>query len=170
MKQWVLWFLLAVCLGLLLFAYSSQWLDGSRPAKRAVSQDRSAAPPLETAPEVPRYVADISAHSVEALNLLFDRVEKILTRPRSDRESALVSLVLHGPEVEFFALRNYGKYKSLVDRAARLDALGAIDVSICQTQMRKFGISKDEVPAFLEQVPYGPDEVQRLLGSGYVYM
>ena len=57
-----------------------------------------------------------------------------------------------------------------MDRAAKLEALGAVNISICQTMMNNYEIGTDEVPAFLEQVPYGPDEVQRLINEGYVYM
>jgi intracellular sulfur oxidation DsrE/DsrF family protein len=109
-------------------------------------------------------------HTVEELERLFSRVEQVLDRPRSGGEQALIALVLHGPEVEFFALKNYTNYKTVVDRAAKLAALGAVDISICQTQMRNYGIAPDEVPSFLHQVPFGPDEVQRLIGEGYVYM
>lgn len=115
-------------------------------------------------------LADISLHSVEELDLLFDRIEQLLQRPLSEGEQPLVALVLHGREVEFFALKNYDKYKSMVDRAAKLAALGAVDISICKSQMNNFGISADEVPSFLRQVPYGPNEVNRLLDEGFVYM
>lgn len=116
------------------------------------------------------YVADISLHTPEELDLLFGRIEELLERPRIETETPLVSLVLHGPEVGFFAFQNYEQYKNLVDRAAKLAALGAIDISICKTQMDSLGIAADEVPAFLRQVPYGPAEVKRLLESGHVYM
>ncbi len=116
------------------------------------------------------YVADIAVHTPDELRLLFDRVEETLERPRSSSEPPLISLVLHGPEVEFFAFRNYDKYRDIVDRAAKLAALGAVDISICRTQMKSRGIAPDQVPAFLRQVPYGPGEVERLVGKGYVYM
>ena len=116
------------------------------------------------------YVADINVHTVEELEVLFARVEQLLERPRGADEVPLISVVLHGPEVEFFALQNYQEYKSLVDHAAKLSALGAVDISICQTQMRVRGIESDQVPAFLNQVPYGPGEVERLIDDGFVVM
>ncbi len=116
------------------------------------------------------YVADINVHTVEELEVLFARVEQLLERPRGADEVPLISIVLHGPEVEFFALQNYQEYKSLVDHAAKLSALGAVDISICQTQMRVRGIESDQVPAFLNQVPYGPDEVEGLINDGFVVM
>ncbi|MEN8763042.1 MAG: hypothetical protein ABF290_11470 [Thiogranum sp.] len=124
----------------------------------------------QPAEEQPNRVVDISVHTQEELEILFTRVEQLLDRPRTGEETALVSLVLHGPEVEFFAIKNYEKYKTIVDRAAKLAALGAVDISICQAQMRNLDIATDEVPSFLRQVPYGPDEVERLLESGFVYM
>jgi len=124
-------------------------------------------PPVE---QQPNRVADISVHTQEELEILFARVEQLLDRPRTGDETALVNLVLHGPEVEFFAIKNYEKYKTIVDHAAKLAALGAVDISICQKQMRNLGIATDEVPSFLQQVPFGPDEVERLIESGFVYM
>ncbi len=115
-------------------------------------------------------VADISVHTEQELDILFTRIEQLLDRPRSKNEAPLLTIVLHGPEVEFFAVQNYAKYKGLVDRAAKLAALGAVDISICQTQMQNLGIASDQIPSFLRQVPYGPGEVERLLERGYVSM
>lgn len=143
--------------------------DAGPPSQGAPADSR----PQATAPgaEQPAgYVADISVHSEAELQTLLGRVEQLLERPRTAGEAPLVSLVLHGPEVEYFALKNYQQYREVVDHAAKLAALGAVDISICQTQMRSHGIAEDEVPAFLRQVPYGPGEVQRLLDQGYVYM
>lgn len=116
------------------------------------------------------WVADISLHSEQELQLLFDRVEAQLDRPRGEGEQPLISLVLHGDEVQFFALGNYEQYKVIVDRAAKLAALGAVDISICRTRMDSLGIAPDQVPAFLRQVPNGASEVRRLLDSGFVAM
>jgi len=130
----------------------------------------AARPDLPEAGVEPGFVADISVHTVQELAIIFDRVEQLLDRPRKAGETALVSLVLHGPEVDFFVLENYAEYKDIVDRAAKLAALGAVDISICLTQMRSRGIGRDDVPSFLRQIPYGPDEVSRLRSSGYVTM
>ena len=168
--------LLVFILVVLAFWYSTDFLS------RRQSEEIGQAVPAVTRPpeleaiiprpdnsDVRRY-ADISVHTPEDLELLFDRVEPLLDRPRGEGEAPIISLVLHGPEVEFFALKNYERYKTIVDRAARLAAFGAVDISICQTQMRRRGIGKDEVPAFLRQVPFGPDEVKRLRVRGFVAM
>ncbi len=170
MTQRALFFLLVISLGLLLYSYSDKWLDKTKLVKAVAGPQQDTQRHLVPVPDRSNYVADISVHTEEELTVLFDRIEELLERPRNDQESALVSLVLHGPEVEYFALKNYAKYKSLVDRAAKLDALGAVDISICQTMMHNYGVSSDEVPAFLEQVPYGPDEVRWLVNEGYLKM
>ena len=123
--------------------------------------------PVEKQPD---RVADISVHTQEELEILFVRVEQLLDRPRAGNETPLVNLVLHGPEVEFFAIKNYSKYKTIVDHAAKLAALGGVDISICETQMRNRGIAADEVPSFFRRVPFGPEEVEILVESGFVFM
>ncbi len=153
------------------------WLAAERmlmttPAPAETAVKPPALEPIIPPPsrQPPNLVADISVHTEQELDILFTRVEQLLDRPRSENEAPLVSIVLHGPEVAFFAVQNYAKYKGLVDRAAKLAALGAVDISICQTQMRNLGIATDQVPPFLRQVPYGPGEVERLLENGFVSM
>ena len=115
-----------------------------------------------------RAVLDISVHTIEGLKVLFDRAEKLAMRPQAPGGEASVVLVLHGPEVEFFSIRNYEKYKDIVDQAARLDAFDVVDVKICQTMLGEQGIDRDDIPSFIEQVSLGPEEVDRLVQQGYV--
>jgi hypothetical protein len=115
-----------------------------------------------------RAVLDVSVHTIEGLRVLFDRAEELAMTPRPKGEDASVVLVLHGPEVEYFSLKNYDKYKDIVDQAARLDAFDVVDVKICQTMMGARGIEQNDIPSFIELVPYGPGEVERLKQEGYV--
>ena len=89
--------------------------------------------------------------------------------PQLPGETASVILVLHGPEVEFFSISNYDRYKDIVDQAERLDAFDVVDVKICRKMMEIKGIPRNDIPSFIEQVPLGPAEVERLVGDGYVY-
>jgi intracellular sulfur oxidation DsrE/DsrF family protein len=115
-----------------------------------------------------RTVIDISVHTLEGLKVLFDRAEDLAMRPQAQGQGASIVLVLHGPEVEFFAIGNYEKYKDIVDQAARLDAFDVVDVKICQTMLDARGIERDDIPSFIEQVPVGPVEIERLVRQGYV--
>jgi intracellular sulfur oxidation DsrE/DsrF family protein len=125
-------------------------------------QDAASAPARGT-------VLDVSVHTLEELQVLLDRAEELAMRPQPQGERAGIVLVLHGPEVEFFAISNYQRYKDVVDKAARLDAFDVVDVKICQSMLQNLGIGQDDIPAFIEQVPYGPGEVERLVREGYVY-
>ena len=129
-------------------------------------------PAVETPPVVDvvpeRAVLDVSVHTIEGLKILFDRAEELAMAPRPRGADASVVLVLHGPEVEFFSIKNYDRYKDIVDQAARLDAFDVVDVKICQTMMGVRGIEQNDIPSFIEQVPYGPGEVERLQQEGYV--
>ena len=115
-----------------------------------------------------RAVLDVSVHTMEGLRILLDRAEELAMTPRPRGENASVVLVLHGPEVEFFAIKNYDRYRDIVDQAARLDAFDVVDVKICQTMMGERGIEQHDIPSFIELVPYGPGEVERLEQEGYV--
>ena len=108
-------------------------------------------------------------HTIEELGVLLERAEQLAMKPRPGGGDASVVLVLHGPEVEFFSIRNYDQYKEIVDLAARLDAFDVVDVKVCQTMMGEYGIGPEDIPSFIEQVPYGPDEIERLVREGYVY-
>jgi intracellular sulfur oxidation DsrE/DsrF family protein len=118
-----------------------------------------------------RYVLDISVHTVEEIESVLTRVEELTaTMPIKDYDQAPVALVLHGPEIEFFTREHLARYRDLVNRAAALDARGLVDVKMCQTMMRYLGVKAEDVPPFVELVPYGPDEVKRLKRNGYVQM
>ncbi|NIR32711.1 MAG: hypothetical protein GWN84_26115 [Gammaproteobacteria bacterium] len=106
----------------------------------------------------------------EEIRALLERAEDAVPQPRREREKPSVALVLHGPEIDIFAIGNYAKYKDIVDLAAKLDAYGIIDVKMCLSTMRRRGLDDDDVPPFVELVPYGPDEIERLKREGYIYL
>jgi intracellular sulfur oxidation DsrE/DsrF family protein len=117
-----------------------------------------------------RYLFKVTLHSQDEIDSMLTRAEmlsKSLTLKPKD--SAGIALVLHGPEIEMFTKKNYGKYRKLVDKAARLDSNSVIEIKICRTAMRDMKIRKEDLPAFVEIVPYGPDEEKRLLREGYIY-
>jgi intracellular sulfur oxidation DsrE/DsrF family protein len=116
-----------------------------------------------------RYLFRVSLHTPEEIAGLLARAEELARTRRAGRNDAGIALVLHGPEIEVFAKKNYPVFRDTVDRAARLDGGGVIEVKMCRTEMKRLGIREDEIPAFIELVPYGPDEELRLRRNGYVY-
>jgi intracellular sulfur oxidation DsrE/DsrF family protein len=163
-------FVLALAAGLLLLLAYNYFQPVEVQESAAVVDDTAALSESRTdeADAPLRAVLDISVHTLEELKVLLDRAEQLAMRPQAQGAEASVVLVLHGPEVAFFSIRNYEKYKDIVDQAARLDAFDVVDVKICQTMLDMQGIERADIPAFIEQVPLGPDEVERLRQQGYV--
>ena len=71
--------------------------------------------------------------------------------------------------MRIFDRRNYKEYKEIVGLAARLEAFNVINVQVCEVQMMRDGLQMSDLPAFVESVPYGPAEEERLLKRGYQY-
>jgi len=111
-----------------------------------------------------RVYFDIAPASLEELDALLDELGKDLGA--FGKPTPLV-VVLHGDEANAFVRDNYVANKSVVDRAALLDAHGLIDVKMCATWMRLNDIGDEDIPPFIETVPYGPGEVARLKQDGY---
>jgi len=115
-----------------------------------------------------RYLFDIADHSISELQNLLSRAEYLMANRSPDFEDIEIVLVLHGPDINLFTHDNYEDNKSLVDLAAKLDAFDIIDMKICEASMSSMGVSRREVPAFIESVPYGPAVIRQLTDYGYI--
>lgn len=167
-----------MAVGLILLAGLVIWLLRT-PASSPVEQARlvtladAATPRPEVKPfelEGSGTVYDISLHDSAELKVLLDRLETLAKQPHPQDSQPDIALVLHGPELNFFAIRNYPSYRELVDLAAKLDAFRVIEVKACRTRMQALELRPEDIPAFIEIVPYGPGEVDRLEAEGYVRM
>jgi uncharacterized protein len=117
-----------------------------------------------------KYVFDVVIHKPEEMDKLLGRIEQLSRTLPPAKEDPSLALVLHGPEIAFFTRNNYKKYMKLVDRAAALDKKGIIDVKVCDTMIREMDLEEAELPDFVEHVPYGPAEVDRLIKQGFIKM
>ena len=117
-----------------------------------------------------KYVFDVVIHNPEDMDKLLGRIESLAQKSPPGEDSPGLALVLHGPEIAFFSRRNYPKYMNLVDRAAALDKKGIIDVKVCDTMIRELNIKNEDLPDYVEHVPYGPAEVERLVRQGFIRM
>lgn len=115
------------------------------------------------------YVAQLRLHTPEEIKAVLEKAEKYIDGSEKYPDFDPIALILHGPELKVFARENYQMYKSIVELAARLEAFKIIDVRVCEVQMQRDGIEAGDLPAFVDTVPYGPDEEQRLLKRGYQY-
>ena len=90
--------------------------------------------------------------------------------PASLQGGLNIAMVIHGPDVDYFAIDKYDQYKELVDLAAKLDAFGFVDMKMCTASARSRGFANDKFPPFIELVPYGPQEISRLQQDGYTQL
>ena len=141
-----------------------------------LKKEMTAAPvfPMTDVPETfskdRKYAIDVSVHSRKEIMALLQNTARVYHGPRPEGAQPTISLVLHGPEIQFFAIRNYDKNRDIVDLAARLEAYRHVEIKMCQTKMRQIGLTAKDIPAFIEIVPYGPDELRRLQQNGYIYL
>lgn len=129
------------------------------PALRnAIPEDRAAG-----------YVARIRLHTADEIKEVLEKAQKYVDGSEKFPDFDPIAVILHGPELRVFARENYQMYKGIVELAARLEAFNVIDVRVCEVQMQRDGIKTGDLPAFVDTVPYGPAEEQRLLKRGYKY-
>lgn len=117
-----------------------------------------------------RMLLNVQLHTAVEIDQLLTRAEKLSGTTRKVDNQPGIALVLHGDEVQIFNHSNKKKYRDLIDKAARLDAEGVIEIKICRQALRSMDINEDDVPGFVEIVPYGPDEEERLKKQGYIYL
>ena len=119
------------------------------------------APLLQAEPREEGYVFSVTVRSPQQLDVVLDRAEDL--RELFDPEQhGRIAIVLHGDELQLFQKRNYSSNQAVVDRARELDEDDIIDITACQTMMRTLDIEQSELPSFIEQVPFGPAEIDRL--------
>ncbi len=117
-----------------------------------------------------RYLYDISEHSIEDLKQLLQRAEEITQTGLDEFEDLEIVMILHGPDIGWFTIDNYDDNRELVDLAKRLDTFDIIDLKVCETTMENLEIDRNQIPAFIESVPYAPGELIRLSNEGYIHL
>ncbi len=103
----------------------------------------------------------VTVTSAQQLEVVLKRAED-LRELFDPAEHSRIAIVLHGDELQLFQQQNYSSNQSMVDRARLLDQDNIIDIKACQTMMRTLEIEQNELPSFIEQVPFAPAEIERL--------
>jgi intracellular sulfur oxidation DsrE/DsrF family protein len=116
----------------------------------------------------PAFVADIQVHTPAEVRTVLERLDALANAGTGFPDHDPVVLVLHGDEALAFTRDRYDEFMDIVDRAARLEAFGLLDVRICEQWMSDRGISRAELPAFVDSVPDGRATVRLLERQGYV--
>lgn len=140
------------------------------PSSRGPAESAPSSPSASLTTEEGRYLFNVTLHTPEEIAGMLARAEELAKTMRADSRRTGIALVLHGPEIEIFTKKNYSQFQKTVDQAARLDTTRIIEVKMCRTAMKNLGIREEDIPAFIEVVPYGPDEEARLRNNGYIYL
>jgi intracellular sulfur oxidation DsrE/DsrF family protein len=119
------------------------------------------APARGAEPKAEGYVFSVTVNTAQQLDVVLDRAEDLRALFDPEQHSR-IAIVLHGDELQLFQKRNYSTNQSVVERARLLDEDNIIDIKACQTMMRILDIEQDELPSFIEQVPFAPAEIERL--------
>ena len=138
---------------------------------QAQSRTGTTAPtPYIAVEESSGYLGRIGFNDPEQIAEALMRVEGLYDYDAGSLLPNPVAIVVHGPEVSVFQTENYQEHKEIVDLAAKLSALGILDIRVCETRLEHRGGDKDSIYPFVGTVPFGPTEVNRLLDEeNYVY-
>jgi uncharacterized protein len=114
------------------------------------------------------YLFDVTEHTIEEFQGLLTRAEEVSQIQSDDIGSLKIVMVIHGPDIEWFTQQNYKRNQQLIDLAARLDTYDIIDMKVCEKTMSERGVNREDLPPFIESVPYGPTEIADRLREGYI--
>ena len=110
------------------------------------------------------YLARIELDDPDAVVGALERAERFYFKESANQEKySPIVLVIHGSEVGIFFKENYEMYKAVVDLAARLSAFNVVDIRVCETSAKGWGLDLDTLFPFVDTVVYGPAEVVRLI-------
>lgn len=118
-----------------------------------------------------KVVYDLATKSLGRVNSVLDRASYLSKVYHADPFDASIVIVLHGDEINFFARKNYDKYKALMQRAESLSVGGIISFRMCRIAAKGHGYNPEDIHGFVKLVPMADAELVRLqTEEGYAYM
>jgi hypothetical protein len=118
-----------------------------------------------------KVVYDVAASSERGFSSVLSRASYLNSVYHADPFGTSIVLVLHGDEIPFFAVKNYGKYRELMQRAQGLTVGGTVKFRVCRAAAEGHGLQPADLHGFVEVVPMADAEIVRLQREeGYAYM
>jgi intracellular sulfur oxidation DsrE/DsrF family protein len=118
-----------------------------------------------------KVVYDVVTSNMHDFELTLDRVSHLNNIYNADVFSASIVLVLHGAEIDYFAIKNFEKHKELMQRAQSLTVGTVIKIRMCRLAAKGRGYDPKDIHGFVEIVPMADAEIVRLQhDEGYAYM
>lgn len=125
--------------------------------------------PIQYKPQ--KVVYDVNVQTLHAINGVLDRASYLSKLTGADPFDSSIILVLHGPEIKFFARKNYKKYKELMHRAQSLVQSEVLKIRMCKLAAEGLGYQPKDIQGFVKMVPMGDAEIIRLQNEeGHAYM
>ncbi len=116
--------------------------------------------PTEYKPQ--KVVYDVHVKTVEKLESVLSRASYLSKTTGADPFDQSIVLVLHGHEINFFAIKNYAKHKALMQRAQSLVDSEVLKIKICEAAAEGLGYKPKNIHGFVEIIPMGDAEIIRL--------
>jgi uncharacterized protein len=117
-----------------------------------------------------KVVYDVSVKTVAQLENVLDRASYLSALNDADPFDSKIVIVLHGDEINFFAIRNGEKYRELMLRAQSLTVGGIIDIRMCRVSAHRRGFEPQDIHGFITMVPMADAEIIDLQKQGFAYM
>ena len=118
-----------------------------------------------------KVVYDVHVKTAKEVESVLDRASYLSTITGADPFEQSIVLVLHGPELSFFAIENYKKYKNLMHRAQSLVESEVLSIKMCKIAAQSQGYLAKDIHGFIEIIPMGDAEIIRLqYEEGHAYM
>jgi intracellular sulfur oxidation DsrE/DsrF family protein len=137
--------------------------DANSPWGRASTNNYSYAPQ--------KVVYDVAVKSQEELEGVLDRVSFLNNLYRANPFDAAIVVVLHGDEIDMFALENFTRNSALMKRAQSLTIAGPIEFRMCTVAARGHGYEPKDIHGFVKMVPMADAEIVKLQREeNYAYM
>lgn len=142
-------------------------VEPPRKMPESLIEKDSNSPPLPI--KKGKFMFSVTLHKPEEIDSLLTRADSLSRTMRTKGNKSAIALILHGPEIKLFTRKNYKKNRDIIEKAQRLDEQNVIQVKVCKTKMKELGIKDEDLPSFMEIIPYAPEEEKKLLDQGYVY-
>ncbi len=117
-----------------------------------------------------KVVYDVAVKTVAQLENVLDRASFLSAINDADPFDSKIVIVLHGDEINFFAIRNVEKYRGLMQRAQSLTVGGIIDIRMCRVSAHRRGLEPTDIHGFITMVPMADAEIIDLQKQGFAYM
>ena len=126
---------------------------------------------IDTQYKPQKVVYDVAVNSVEKVTSVLDRASYLSKITGADPFDSSIILVLHGSEIDYFAIKNYEKYKALMQRAQSLVESEVLKIRMCRIAAQGHGYEPEDIHGFIEMVPMGDAEIIRLQNEeSHAYM